>query len=265
MALHDLQLIQEVAGPDFVYRVLSSASVGKVIIINSSNFPELKALETSDITGLVTALGNKIETSLIGAANGVAPLGADSKISTTYLPSAVLGAVSYQGGWDATTNTPTIPAASSSNKGYYYKVTTAGTTNVDGITDWQIGDWIISNGSVWEKVDNTDLVTSVAGKTGAVTLAKGDVGLGNVDNVQQLPMSYLDTDGTMAANSDTKVPSQKAIRTYVAANAGGVAFVSPPASAGASGTAGQISYDNDYFYICVASSTWKRMPLATWA
>jgi hypothetical protein len=31
-------------------------------------------------------------------------------------------------------------------------------------------------------LDNTNLVTSVAGKTGVVTLVKGDVGLGNVDN-----------------------------------------------------------------------------------
>lgn len=41
------------------------------------------------------------------------------------------------------------------------------------------------------------------------------VGLGNVDNVQQLPMSYLDTDGTLAANSDVKVASQKASKTYI--------------------------------------------------
>ena len=33
-----------------------------------------------------------------------------------------------------------------------------------------------------------------------------------------IPLSYLDTDGTMAANSDVKVASQKAVRTYVAAN-----------------------------------------------
>lgn len=33
-----------------------------------------------------------------------------------------------------------------------------------------------------------------------------------------IPLSYLDTDGTMAANADDKVASQKAVRTYVAAN-----------------------------------------------
>lgn len=33
-----------------------------------------------------------------------------------------------------------------------------------------------------------------------------------------IPFTYLDTDGTLAANSDTKIASQKAVRTYVAAN-----------------------------------------------
>jgi hypothetical protein len=50
------------------------------------------------------------------------------------------------------------------------------------------------------------------------TLDKSAVGLSNVDNVQQLPSSYLDTDGTLAANSDVKVASQKAAKTYVDAH-----------------------------------------------
>jgi hypothetical protein len=33
-----------------------------------------------------------------------------------------------------------------------------------------------------------------------------------------IPIGYLDTDGALTANSDTKVPSQKAVRTYVAAS-----------------------------------------------
>lgn len=48
-----------------------------------------------------------------------------------------------------------------------------------------------------------------------VTVTKADVGLANVDNVQQLPMSYLDTDADLTANSDSKVASQKAVKSYV--------------------------------------------------
>lgn len=108
------------------------------------------------------------------------------KISASYLPDSVTGGMIYQGTWDASTNTPTIPAASASNKGDLYKVSVAGTTNIDGIDDWQVGDQIVSNGTTWDKIDNTDLVASVAGKTGAVTLVKADVGLGNVSNALQL-------------------------------------------------------------------------------
>ncbi|MED5546136.1 MAG: hypothetical protein VYD90_12875 [Pseudomonadota bacterium] len=39
---------------------------------------------------------------------------------------------------------------------------------------------------------------------------------------------------------------------------------SVPASASAAGTAGQVAYDSDYLYICVATDTWKRAALSTW-
>lgn len=49
------------------------------------------------------------------------------------------------------------------------------------------GKLYIGNGTdkVLINPDSSNAVTSVAGKTGAVTLTKGDVGLGNVDNVSK--------------------------------------------------------------------------------
>jgi hypothetical protein len=95
-------------------------------------------------------------------------------------PLIVSGTVNYKGTWDASTNNPTLnssPAAST--KGDYYVVSTAGTQF--GIT-FAIGDWIISNGTAWEKVDLTDAVSSVFGRTGAVVGVSTDysaVGLTN--------------------------------------------------------------------------------------
>lgn len=43
-----------------------------------------------------------------------------------------------------------------------------------------------------------------------------------------------------------------------------VPAASVPASATASGTAGQVAYDADYIYVCVAADTWKRAALMTW-
>lgn len=87
---------------------------------------------------------------------------------------ALVGGVNYQGTWNATTNSPTL-ATGVGTKGYYYVVSVAGGTNLDGITDWKLGDWAIFNGTSWQKVDNTDAVISVNGYTGIVALVAADV------------------------------------------------------------------------------------------
>ena len=127
-------------------------------------------IPNTDITGLGTA-----STKDAGSALGVATLDASGKVPVSELPAAVLGALSYQGTWNASTNTPTL-TSSTGTKGYYYVVSVAGSTNLDGITDWLIGDWAVYNGSVWQKVDNTETVTSVNGQTGAVVLTASSVG-----------------------------------------------------------------------------------------
>jgi len=129
-------------------------------------------IPNTDITGLGTA-----STKDAGAANGVATLDAGGKVPVSELPAAVLGALSYQGTWDASTNTPTL-TSSVGTKGYYYVVSVAGNTNLNGIIDWLVGDWAVFNGSIWQKVDNTDAVTSVNGFTGTVVLTTTDVAEG---------------------------------------------------------------------------------------
>jgi hypothetical protein len=112
-----------------------------------------------------------------GVANGVATLDSGGKVPVSELPAAVLGALSYQGTWNASTNTPTL-ASGVGTKGYYYVVSVAGSTNLDGVTDWLVGDWAVYNGTAWQKVDNTDQVTSVNGQTGAVVLTTTNVAEG---------------------------------------------------------------------------------------
>lgn len=266
---------------------------------------------------------------------------------------AIGGAMAIEGQWNANTNTPDISGTTAT--GSFWIVSVAGSTNVGGITDWQVSDWVIKTTTGWMKVDNSDVgnmlkatydPTSVSGDTfdmdnmvegdtklilssaertnisnsvthagltttahgglvasndsrltdartptahagthatgqadaiaagdiGAevagsaatvqgnlnthtgltttahggivassdarltdartptahaathasgqadeITVTKSQVGLGSVDNVQQMPLSYLDTDNTLAADSDTKVASQKAVNVFVRA------------------------------------------------
>ncbi|WOB06465.1 beta strand repeat-containing protein [Piscinibacter gummiphilus] len=79
------------------------------------------------------------------------------------------GALHYQAVWNASTNSPTLPAASVSNKGWYWKVGTAGNTSISGITDWEVGDWVVSNGVSYDKVDNTDSFTDASVRNALMT------------------------------------------------------------------------------------------------
>jgi hypothetical protein len=107
-----------------------------------------------------------------GEPNGYASLDGNGKVPLVQINDALIGNVNFQGLWNAATNTPTLanpPALGT--KGYYYIVSTAGT--FAGIS-FEVGDWIISNGTAWGKVDNTDAVSSVFGRTGNVTASNGD-------------------------------------------------------------------------------------------
>jgi len=86
----------------------------------------------------------------------------------------LIGSSIYQGVWNAATNTPTLQSGVGV-RGYYYIVNVAGTTNLDGITDWFVGDWAIFDGTAWQQVDNTDAVVSVNGQTGAVSLTTDNI------------------------------------------------------------------------------------------
>ena len=109
-----------------------------------------------------------------------------------------IGALNYQGTWNAATNTPTL-ASGVGTKGDYYYVSVAGNTNLDGITDWEISDLAVFNGAAWQKIDNTDLVVSVNGQQGVVVLDAADVGAISSD-VNVIAGTGLGGGGNLEAN-----------------------------------------------------------------
>lgn len=192
---------------------------------SSAGAPTFRPLQDSDVPGLA----NKINTTAIGAASGVAPLDATKKIPTLFLPDAVLGSVTYKGTYDAYTQSPTLPTAAPENKGNYYVVTVAGSTPMNLLP----GDWVISNGSSWEKVNNSNSVSSFNGRQGAVMPKDGDyttdmitegttnkyysntLADANPTLIGKEDAANKSTDGTLASNSDTKYPSESAVKAYV--------------------------------------------------
>lgn len=88
------------------------------------------------------------------------------------------------------------------------------------------------NGTVWVKsvdptaIDHNSLLnrgtnahaaidTHIASTANPHATTKAQVGLSSVDDIKQMPLSYLDTDAALTANSDVKVASQKATKSYV--------------------------------------------------
>jgi len=160
------------------------------------------AIVSSDVT---TALGFTPENAANkGIANGYASLDSTGKLTSAQIPASLIGAVVYQGTWNATTNIPAL-VSSTGTKGYYYKVSVAGTTAIDGNSQWVIGDTIIFDGSVWDKIDgNAVEVISVAGRTGVVTLSTTDVsGIGSYALLASPALTGTPTAPTATAGTNT--------------------------------------------------------------
>ena len=109
-------------------------------------------------TGTTIALANTAVTpGTYGASNAIPVITVDQQGRITNATISTLNSPSYQGTWDASTNTPNIGATSPNNQDYYI-VSVAGNTPLSGITDWQVGDWAIYSTALtaWEKVSGSN-------------------------------------------------------------------------------------------------------------
>ena len=126
-----------------------------------------------------------------GKANGVASLDNSGKIVTSQLPDYLLGQVMYGGNASAISTTTTVSPSDSLkakkgttatsisiiNSATSTLPDTYGWQDMEGVyficqangtfagIDFETGDWIISTGSAWEKIDNTDSIVDYSQKS----------------------------------------------------------------------------------------------------
>ena len=127
-----------------------------------------------------------------------------------------IGALNYKGTWDASTNSPTL-TSSVGTKGDYYVVSVSGSTNLNGITDWVVTDWCVFNGSVWQKVDNSEVIyvsnvatgTGLTGgpitTTGTISLANTAVTAGSYGTASQVSQVTIDAQGRITSASNVAI------------------------------------------------------------
>ena len=102
-------------------------------------------------TGTIALADTAVTAGTYGTSIGIPQITVDAQGRITSASTIATTSNSYQGTWNASTNTPTL-TSSVGTLGYYYVVSTAGSTTLNGISTWAVGDWAVYNGSAWQKV-----------------------------------------------------------------------------------------------------------------
>jgi hypothetical protein len=209
------EVVLIISGSSHKYIWRDGVADGDLVPLNVS-------LTSGDIT---TALGFTPENPANrNIANGYAGLDSGGHIPLTLFPAAALGNVKYKGTYDGTTvssadsalNGNPLPTSDDSIQGYYFKVTTSFT--LSGI-DYNLQDWIICNGTAggWQKVDNTDSVSTVFGRSGNIVANAGDYTTAQVSEdashlyfTNARARTALSATGPIFYNSSTGVISSQA-------------------------------------------------------
>jgi hypothetical protein len=123
---------------------------------------------TSNLTGF-EVLTNKSNNAALGLSDTLYPTQGAVK---SYVDSAVTGGVNIQGDWNANTNIPNISGTTTT--GFTWRVSAAGSTNLGGITVWNVNDLAVKTAAGWIKIDNSSSVVSVYGRQGVVVANAGD-------------------------------------------------------------------------------------------
>lgn len=137
------------------------------------------SLDIHNITTLSGSIDNADEIPVYDATGTVV-----AKVTRANFLSGVTGALVYQGTWNATTNIPAlndVPLVT--QQGKYYVVTVAGSQDLgSGSITYAAGDWVVNNGTTWEKLINSVSVPSVFTRTGPIVAEAGDYTAAQVTN-----------------------------------------------------------------------------------
>ena len=151
----------------------------------------LKATNLRNANANFTEIWSKWATKVDATPDGTNQLIVANKINDVYLPDYLLGQLLYGGTvnssgvatltsafkarYGVVEDTITLSAGNSATyeASYFIADDSCTEATVAGVASVNTGDWIISNGNAWTKIDNTDAVRTVNGQTGNVVTYKG--------------------------------------------------------------------------------------------
>lgn len=142
------------------------------------------AEDMATTTAMTAALADKVDNASIGQADGVASLDGSGKVPLTQMN---LESLSYKGLWDASTNSPAIGDGTGTDADFYFSSSTATVDLGSGPIEFQEGDIVIHYGGVWSRLGSSQIVQSVNGMIGNVTITR--------ESLSAMPDDYQPTWG----------------------------------------------------------------------
>lgn len=178
--------------------------------------------------GNITIDNNSVAYGETGASK-LLMIGEDGKIDMSVIPDSIVGKLIYGGTFNASTKVATLTNTAKTQLGTQEDTITF-TNDADPITGPQanegiyyinsyrslepvqffnlelsIGDWLISNGDTWDKIESIDSVTSVNGRVGDVVVKEAT---GKLDiKVNDVAVGSFDANSTVTATVNITIPT----------------------------------------------------------
>ena len=194
--------------PNFTITNTSPSSGGTVTSVATGTGLTGGPITTS---GTIAIANTGVTAGTYGSAAVIPVIQVNSQGQITSISTQPTNAPAYQGTWNANTNSPTLVSSVGTN-GYYYVVSVAGNTTLNGVSGWNVGDWAIFENGVWQKIAGsssesfTNLTTTNLAVTGLTGYMYANNTSGNVTASTTIPNTAISGLGTMSTqNANTVV------------------------------------------------------------